>query len=178
MYLNTVLKLCFLRLRTNLYKSQNALSRGVRLCVIFISICDEIWSVIQFFLCCWCLPISILAESVWGEHILFWYVRTLSSVVSISNAVISLFSKENLCHHTEIRPDMEGFDFFTFIFLFSKMATGMNVYVRNTTKYGWKKQILTIMKKKEFIYFTVTSIVTTRPFPSFRRGVPIAVTRT
>ena len=31
-------------------------------------------------------------------------------------------------------------------------------------------------KKKEFIYFTVTSIVTTRPFPSFRRGVPIAVT--
>ena len=33
---------------------------------------------------------------------------------SISNAVISLFSKENLCHHTEIRPDMEGFDFFYF----------------------------------------------------------------
>ena len=31
-------------------------------------------------------------------------------------------------------------------------------------------------EKKEFIYFTVTSIVTTRPFPSFRRGVPIAVT--
>jgi len=29
-------------------------------------------------------------------------------------------------------------------------------------------------KKKEFIYFTVTSIVTlTRPFPSFRRGVPM-----
>ena len=31
-------------------------------------------------------------------------------------------------------------------------------------------------ENKEFIYFTVTSIVTTRPFPSFRRGVPIAVT--
>ena len=38
-----------------------------------------------------------------------------------------------------------------------------------------KKQILTIKKKKEFIYFTVTSIVTTLPFPSFRRGVLIAV---
>ena len=37
-----------------------------------------------------------------------------------------------------------------------------------------EKQILTI-KKFLFIYFTATSIVTTRPFPSFRRGVPIAV---
>jgi len=34
--------------------------------------------------------------------------------IPISNAVISLFSKENLCHHTEIRPDLEGFDFFYF----------------------------------------------------------------
>ena len=32
---------------------------------------------------------------------------------SISNAVISPFSKENLCHHTKILPDLEGFDFFT-----------------------------------------------------------------
>ena len=39
-----------------------------------------------------------------------------SSLFPISKAVISLFSKENLCHHTEIRPDMEGFDFFTFNF--------------------------------------------------------------
>ena len=31
-------------------------------------------------------------------------------------------------------------------------------------------------KKRIFIYFTVTSIVSTRPFPSFRRGVLIAVT--
>ena len=31
-------------------------------------------------------------------------------------------------------------------------------------------------EKEEFIYFSVTSSVTTRPFPAFRRGVPIAVT--
>ena len=31
-------------------------------------------------------------------------------------------------------------------------------------------------KKRIYFYFTVTSIVTTRQFPSFRRGVPIAVT--
>jgi len=33
---------------------------------------------------------------------------------SISNAVISPFSRENLCHHTEILPVLEGFDFFYF----------------------------------------------------------------
>ena len=33
------------------------------------------------------------------------------------------------------------------------MTIGMNVYVRNTTYNGWKKQILTIKKKKDFIYF-------------------------
>ena len=35
---------------------------------------------------------------------------------SISNAVISLFSQENLCYHTEIRPDMDSLIFFTFNF--------------------------------------------------------------
>ena len=31
-------------------------------------------------------------------------------------------------------------------------------------------------QKKELVYFTVTSIVTTRPCSAFSRGVPIAVT--
>jgi len=31
-------------------------------------------------------------------------------------------------------------------------------------------------EKKDFIYYTFTSIVTTWPIPSFRRRVPIAVT--
>jgi len=50
----------------------------------------------------------------------------------------------------------------------------MNMYVRNNTNTNDKEE------KKNLdlgsIYFTVTSIITTRPFPSFRRGVPIAVT--
>jgi len=35
-----------------------------------------------------------------------------------------------------------------------------------------KKTNSNVKEKQEFIYFTVTSIVTTRPFPFFRRGVP------
>jgi len=76
-------------------------------------------------------------ECIVKERVFF---QSLSICYPISNAVISLCSKENLCYHTEICPDLDGFYFFYFLFLFSKMTIGMNVYVRNTTYNGWKNK--------------------------------------
>ena len=36
--------------------------------------------------------------------------------IAISNAMISPVSRENFCHHTELFPDLEGFNFFTYNF--------------------------------------------------------------
>jgi len=63
------------------------------------------------FLACRSRQASIVLERYFRFEI---SLLSISCMLTISNAVISLFSKENLCHNTEIRPDLEGFDFFYF----------------------------------------------------------------
>ena len=60
------------------------------------------------------MSVSLAITCTVKNFLLHKAVAAFQNTQPISNAVISLLGKENLCHHTEIRPDMEGFDFFYF----------------------------------------------------------------